>query len=58
MKSRKPIAEQFQDWVCNIIQEIRLNSNKQLQLTNQHLQKQLEYYKEKTFEQVHLDQTI
>ena len=58
MKSRKPIAEQFQDWVCNIIQEIRINSNKQLHENNQQLQKQLEYYKEKTFEQTPLDQTI
>jgi prophage antirepressor-like protein len=58
MKSRKPIAEQFQDWVCNIIQEIRLNSNKQLYENNQQLQKQLEYYKEKTFEQTPLDQTL
>ena len=58
MISRKPIAKQFQKWVFKIIKEIRINSNKQLHENNQHLQKQLEYYKEKTFEQVHLDQTI
>ena len=58
MISRKPIAKQFQKWVFKIIIDIRRNSNKQLQLTNQHLQKQLEYYKEKTFEQTLLDQTI
>ena len=23
MKSRKPIAEQFQDWVCEVVEEIR-----------------------------------
>jgi prophage antirepressor-like protein len=56
--SRKPIAKEFKKWVRNIIIDIRRNSNKQLQLTNQHLQKQLEYYKEKTFEQTLLDQTI
>ena len=35
-KSRKPIAEKFQNWVCEIIKEIRLNGvydlQKQLQL--------------------------
>lgn len=58
MTSRKPIAKQFQKWVFKIIKEIRLNSNKQLHENNQQLQKQLEYYKEKTFEQTPLDQTI
>lgn len=56
--SRKPIAKEFKKWVRNIIKDIRLNSNKQLHENNQHLQKQLEYYKEKTFEQTLLDQTI
>ena len=50
MKSRKPIAEQFQDWVCEVIEEIRLNSTK-------NLKKQLSYYKELTFEQVNLNET-
>jgi len=58
MISRKPIAKQFQKWVFKIIKEIRINSNKQLQQNNQQLQKQLEYYKEKTFEQTPLDQTL
>lgn len=58
MISRKPIAKQFQKWVFKIIKEIRINSNKQLHENNQQLQKQLEYYKEKTFEQTPLDQTI
>jgi prophage antirepressor-like protein len=56
--SKKPIAKEFKKWVRNIIKDIRLNSNKQLYENNQHLQKQLEYYKEKTFEQTLLDQTI
>ncbi|KAJ3063465.1 hypothetical protein HK102_008465, partial [Quaeritorhiza haematococci] len=30
-KSRKPIAEQFQDWVCSVIKEIRLTGQYQLQ---------------------------
>jgi prophage antirepressor-like protein len=58
MISRKPIAKQFQKWVFKIIKEIRINSNKQLHENNQQLQKQLEYYKEKTFEQTPLDQTL
>lgn len=31
MRSRKPIAEEFQDWVCELIKQIRLNSDKLLQ---------------------------
>ena len=58
MVSRKPIAKQFQKWVFKLIKDIRINSNKQLHENNQQLQKQLEYYKEKTFEQTPLDQTI
>ncbi len=37
-KSRKPIAEQFQNWVCEIIKEIRLNGiydlKKELEMKN------------------------
>jgi prophage antirepressor-like protein len=29
--SRKPIAKQFKNWVCEVIEEIRLNGNYQLQ---------------------------
>ena len=58
MKSRKPIAEKFQNWVCDLVEEIRLNSQKQLQETIQTQQKQLEFYKELTFEQVILDQSV
>jgi prophage antirepressor-like protein len=42
MRSRKPIAEEFQDWVCELIKHIRLNSNNQLQ----NKIKELEFYKE------------
>jgi prophage antirepressor-like protein len=56
--SRKPIAKEFKKWVRSLIKDIRINSNKQLHENNQQLQKQLEYYKEKTFEQTPLDQTI
>lgn len=56
--SKKPIAKEFKKWVRQIIKDIRINSNKQLHENNQQLQKQLEYYKEKTFEQTPLDQTI
>jgi len=37
-KSRKPIAEKFQNWVCEVIKEIRLNGIYDLkkQLENQH----------------------
>jgi anti-repressor protein len=30
-KSRKPIAEKFQNWVCEVIKEIRLNGLYDLQ---------------------------
>ncbi len=30
-KSRKPIAKQFTDWVCEVIKEIRLNGRYQLE---------------------------
>ena len=30
-RSRKPIAEKFQDWVCEVIKEIRLNGQYKLQ---------------------------
>jgi len=46
MRSRKKIAEQFQDWVFNIIKQIRLNTNNVLQ----NRIKELEFYKEKSYE--------
>ena len=47
-KSRKPIAEKFQNWVCEVIKEIRLNGlydlQKEIEKKNNELQ-QLEYTK-------------
>ena len=42
-KSRKPIAEKFQNWVCEVIKEIRLNSvyDLQKQLEKQQIEFQL-----------------
>ena len=42
-KSRKPIAEKFQNWVCEIIKEIRLNGvyDLQKQLEKQKLEMEL-----------------
>lgn len=54
MKSRKPIAEDFQDWVCEIIQNIRLNSNKQLE----NKIKQLEFHKEPSYKELPLEETV
>lgn len=45
-KSRKPIAEQFQNWVCEVIKEIRLNGF-------YNLQKQLKLKDEETKIQIH-----
>jgi prophage antirepressor-like protein len=53
MRSRKPIAEQFQDWVCEVIGEIRLNSTKKLEEKLNYQEKQLSYYKE-----LHLNRLI
>jgi prophage antirepressor-like protein len=40
-KSRKPIAEKFQDWVCEIIKDIRLNGAYILQQKNDELEQRL-----------------
>jgi prophage antirepressor-like protein len=45
-KSRKPIAEKFQNWVCDVVKEIRLNGVYDLQ--KQLLQ--VEHQKEKEYE--------
>lgn len=44
-KSRKPIAEKFQDWVCEVVKEIRLNGvyDLQKQLLQVEQQKEKEY---------------
>ena len=48
-KSRKPIAETFQNWVCDVIKEIRLKGvydlKKQLENVNQNFDKKLEQEK-------------
>jgi prophage antirepressor-like protein len=53
-KSRKPIAEKFQNWVCDVIKEIRLNGvydlQKQLECKNSQLQ-QIETIKNKEMEE-------
>lgn len=54
MRSRKPIAEEFQDWVCELIKQIRLNSNK---LLNDKI-KELEYYKEPSYQELPLDESV
>ena len=46
-KSRKPIAEQFQNWVCDVIEEIRLTGKYDLE-------KQLEEAKNKI---IHIEET-
>jgi prophage antirepressor-like protein len=40
-KSRKPIAEKFQDWVCEVIKDIRLNGAYILQQKNDELEQRL-----------------
>jgi len=53
-KSRKPIAEKFQNWVCEVIKEIRLNGlydlQKEIEKKNSELQ-QLETTKNKEIEE-------
>ena len=45
-KSRKPIAEQFQNWVCEVVKELRINGiyqlEKQLEQNKQEFHQQLE----------------
>ena len=49
-KSRKPIAERFQNWVCEVIKEIRLNGvydlQKQLENKNKEMEEKLNRQKE------------
>ena len=44
-RSRKPIAQRFQDWVCEVIKEIRLNGIYELQKELEQKQKELEQTK-------------
>jgi len=63
MRSRKKIAEQFQDWVCEVVEETRRKGKydieEKLKLKELEYQKQLEekdqellQYKEKTYEEI------
>jgi prophage antirepressor-like protein len=58
-KSRKQIAEQFQNWVCEVIKEIRLNGfynlQKQLELKNKETKIQIHSENQFTNERVLLD---
>jgi prophage antirepressor-like protein len=60
-KSRKPIAEKFQNWVCEVIKEIRLNGiydlQKELEQKQNEMQ-QLEDIKNKEYEEKLLQQKI
>jgi len=60
-KSRKPIAEKFQNWVCEVIKEIRLNGiydlQKELEQQKNEMQ-QLEDIKNKEYEEKLLQQKI
>ncbi len=40
--SRKPIAKQFKNWICEVIKEIRLNGNYKLQKTVEDSNKKIE----------------
>jgi hypothetical protein len=42
VRSRKPIAEQFQNWVCEVIDEIRLTGNYSLQTKVNELENKLQ----------------
>jgi prophage antirepressor-like protein len=50
-KSRKPIAEKFQNWVCTVIKEIRLNGMYYLQKKMENEMKSLENVKNKEMEE-------
>ena len=58
-KSRKPIAEKFQNWVCEVIREIRLNGvydlQKQLKLKDEETKIQIHRENQFTNERVLLD---
>lgn len=60
MRSRKKIAEQFQDWVCEVVEQIRRKGKYDLQEKLQEKEKMIEQfqseldkYKQTDYEQVH-----
>ena len=52
MRSRKPIAEQFQDWVCEVIEEIRKTGKYELEEQLKEKELELTKYKEKIYEEI------
>lgn len=60
-KSRKPIAEKFQNWVCDVIKELRLKGiyelNQQLEQAKEEIM-QIEDKNKKEFEQQLIKETI
>ena len=57
-KSRKPIAEKFQDWVCEVIKEIRLNGEYKLNKENEELKQQIQQIEQKEEETIKNQSTI
>jgi prophage antirepressor-like protein len=49
-RSRKPIAEQFQNWVCEVIEEIRLNGEYKLQQKIEQVQEEKQQLENKLIE--------
>jgi prophage antirepressor-like protein len=52
MRSRKKIAEQFQDWVCEVIEEIRRKGKYELEEQIKLKELELTKYKEKIYEEI------
>lgn len=52
MRSRKPIAERFQDWVCEVIEEIRKKGKYELEEQLKLKELELTKYKEKIYEEI------
>ncbi len=52
MRSRKKVADQFQDWVCEVIKEIRLKGKYDLQEKLKEKEQELLKLQQKTFEEI------
>ena len=57
-KSRKPIAEKFQNWICEIVKEIRLTGQYKLNKENQELQNKLEQTQQETVTIIHQNHLV
>lgn len=55
MTSRKSIAKQFQKWVFNVIKEMRLHVKEAKELQLKEMDRELQLYKEKTYEEIEKD---